>query len=270
MLKKLIIAALLLIIIGVGGSLIFYSSSNNSIEIKESQSIDYKNIDTIQINTVSTNIEVIASKEANEAIIELTGKTKEDNNPKLSVEVDGPELLIDIQEVTENKWFNVSPNFAPPTLTLKLYIPEKLVDKIIYNGIAANLFLDNVLANSLILSSTSGDIDGEKLQFKKANIKTVSGDIELEETTGELIINTESGDIYLTVSELIQPIHINSKSGDVDIVTSKEPKDINFKVHSVSGDISILDEYNKSTVIGKGLTLVEINTISSDIIIENY
>lgn len=269
MLKKLVITALLLILIGVGGSIAFYNSSNNTTTINETQSIDYSTIDALQLDTISTDVEIIASKEQQEATIELIGKVKEANAPKLAVEVKGSRLVIDIQETRENKWFNLSPNFAPETLLLKLHVPEKLVHTIEFKGISADVYLENIHSNSLKLATTSGDIDGENLQFQTADIQTVSGDLELEKLLGEASITTESGDIYLTMADLIHPIEITSTSGDVELITSNEPTDVNFQVKSVSGDINLLGKYNESAVVGKGTTLVDIQTTSGDISVEN-
>lgn len=270
MLKKLLFAALLLIFIGVGGSIISYSSSKNSSIISERQSIDFEKIAAIKINTVSTNVEVIASKKHKEAIIELEGKTNEANMPKLLVKAEDTQLIIALQEGTESKWINFSPNFAPSTLTLKLYVPEKIVDDIEFSSVSANLYVENVRSNTFKLSSTSGDIDGENVQFNKAQIKTISGDLDLEKILGEVAIKTVSGNITLTMTDLIHPMQIHSTSGDVEIIPANEPTDVTFKVKSVSGDINILEESNKSTAIGKGTSLVEITTTSGDISVESY
>lgn len=271
MLKKLIITAILIIIIGVGGSIITYTSSNKSAEMNEIQSINYENIDSVQINSVSTDVEIIATKEQKNASIQLVGKTKEINIPELSVKAEGTKLVIDLKEGnTKNKWLELSPTFAPSTLVLKVYVPEKILNNIAYNSVSADLYLENMHANTIAFSNTSGDFDGRNLQFESATIQTVSGDVEIDELIGMIMITSESGDITMTMTDLIYPMQINSTSGDVEIVTENAPTDVEFKINSVSGNLNILNEFNKSTIIGNGTTLVEIQTTSADISVENY
>lgn len=271
MLKKLTVAAILLTILGIGGSVLTYTASNQSIDMNESQTINYENIDAIEIETISTDVEIIASNDQQDARIELKGRTNDTNPPVLSVKEQGSKLIIDLQsEKKDIQWFQLSPNFAPDTLALKVYVPEKLLNSITVGGVSADLYLDNIHAETMTFKSTSGDIDAYNLQFENAYIQTVSGDVGIDELVGKIAIKTTSGDISLAMMSLSYPIQIDSTSGDVELVTENELTDVKFKIQSVSGDINILDEYNGSTVIGNGTTLAEIETTSGDISVENY
>ena len=306
MLKKLIVAAILIIIVGIGGSILTYTATNKSIEINESQSTNYEKIDAIQINTVSTDVEIIASKDQSEAHIQLQGKTKQKKSPVLTVKEEGSKLIINVEtQEGINQWFQLSPNFAPDTLALKLYVPEKLLNNITFVGVSADLYIENMQADTMSFSSTSGDIEAYTLQLGSAEIETISGDVEIDELVGDITISTTSGDIdgydlqsestkietnsgkiaiddlvgsvsVITTSgditlgmiDLSHPIQIDSTSGNVEILTESEPTDVNFNINSLSGDINILDEYRGSAAIGKASTLVEIETASGDILVE--
>ena len=263
MYKKLTIVASLLIGIGIVGSIITFSSSNETMAVHESQTIPYENINSLSINVVTTDIEVFATEDSDEARIELIGETNELHQPKFSVEVDDTQLIIDVQPHTENKWFNF--DLYLPTLTLKVFLPEKFIENLKIKSVSADLYLNNVQANTTKLSSTSGDMDGEKLFFEKAELNTVSGDVEIEEIEGAIDLETTSGDVSLTVKDLSDTIQITSVSGDVDIVTYNKPPDVTFNVKSISGDINLLDTYRENATIGKGSHLIKIKTTSGDI-----
>ena len=100
-------------------------------------------------------------------------------------------------------------------------------------------------------------------------INTVSGDVELVEMTGESTIESKSGDISLEDYDLTGPINVNTISGDIYIATLVEPKDVKYKVKTVSGDIDLYSTYNATAKIGTGALLVTLETISGDITMES-
>jgi hypothetical protein len=101
------------------------------------------------------------------------------------------------------------------------------------------------------VKTVSGDIEVENLQSEIA-IKSVSGDISLISHLGTIMINNISGDIE--VKKVIGQADITSKSGDIQINRS----DIKGSVKTYSGDIQI----DKSA-----LENVEVSVFSGDITI---
>lgn len=82
-------------------------------------------------------------------------------------------------------------------------------------------------------------------------------------------ISSTSGDIELSMKDLIYPMQVESTSGDIEIHIENEPSDVAFQ-NSLSGDINIFDQYSGNTTIGKGSILAKLNTISGDISVVNY
>lgn len=271
MVKKLFIIAIVLIVIGVVGCIFTYNSAIKSSEIDESKSVDYENIDAIQINTIATNVEVIATKNQKEASFHLQGKIKGSKKPKLSVNVDGTKLIVDLEEKKGNTfWFMLGPNISSDSLKLKVYVPEKLLNSVAIDTVSGDLHVENIQARTLTFSSISGDIDGEKLQSEKATIESVSGEVKIKEIIGKIKVSSTSDDIELSMKDLIYPMQVESTSGDIEVRIENEPTDVAFQVNSVSGDINIFDQYNGNTTIGKGSILAKLNTISSDISVVNH
>ena len=146
--KKLIYLSLLLIIIGVVGCFFTYNTTNNMTKVNQTQTIDGENINTISIETVTIDIEIIATKEQRTEI-ELIGNTDEKNIPQLSIKNEDGHLKIDVEEAGKNKWLNINVNFTPRTLKLKVYVPEKLIETIEFKSVSADVFLENVEANQI-------------------------------------------------------------------------------------------------------------------------
>lgn len=270
MVKKLLITALLLIVIGVVGCIFTFKSIIKTNEINEEKSIDYENIDAIQINTIATNVEIIASKDQTQASFHLQGKIKSSKKPQLSVKVEGTKLIVDLKEKSNNFWFQIGPNISSGTLKLKVYVPEKLLNTFAIDTVSGDLYIENIQTNTLTFSSISGDINGEKLQSENTTIESVSGEVEIKEITGKVNISSTSGDIELSMKDLIYPMQVESTSGDIEIQIENEPTDVAFQVNSVSGNIHIFDKYTGNATIGKGSILAKIETISGDISVDNY
>ena len=128
-----------------------------------------------------------------------------------------------------------------------------------------DISIQNIAAKSLTIETVSGDIDGEVLQFDSGQLKSVSGDVRLEEIEGEVEVNLESGDVSLFMNDLTKSVKVKTISGDIEVVSSKEPTDVTFDVSTISGDVNLFDKYNNSATIGNGSAVIELEATSGDI-----
>lgn len=262
MIKKVSFLALLLLVIGVVGSIVTFSSLNNKVNVSEVQPIESGQITSLKIDTVATDVELITIQNEDEARVELVGKTTERLQSKVVVKTDEEALTVEVRS-KKNKWFNF--DFYMPTLTLKVFIPEKLYDSVQINGVSTDISIQNIAAKSLTIETVSGDIDGEVLRFNRGKLKSVSGDVRLEEIEGEVEVNLESGDVSLFMNDLTKSVKVKTISGDIEVVSSKEPTDVTFDVSTISGDVNLFDKYNNSATIGNGSAVIELEATSGDI-----
>jgi len=113
----------------------------------------------------------------------------------------------------------------------------------------------SVALTDLFVTSTSGDVTvdlDEEERIEKAEIRTVSGDVDATLYADSVLINTTSGDMELAGS--IGTVNINSVSGDVDV--SAEVTETRFR--TVSGDVDL--EYTTTNI-----REISGNTVSGDI-----
>lgn len=247
MLKKLSIFATLLIIIGVIGGILTYEAD----EIKamnEKQSVNMSSVKRITTSTISTDVRVISSETATEATIELIGQAKDSQIPSLDVEVIDDELIVDVENTSDNKWFNInfSFEFYSPEMELLVTLPGKQYDNLDVSTVSGDVYIDNITVNNHAISTVSGDVDVEKL-------------------TGESDISTTSGDVFIFTKMIDAPILIETVSGDVEIEVESTLSNAAFNFDTVSGDINILDQEIDHLTIGNGTPTIEISTISGDI-----
>ena len=116
---------------------------------------------------------------------------------------------------------------------------------------SGDLYLPEVEAGEVQISSTSGNIRMTAALAEKVSLSTTSGDMALERTKGDIRISSTSGNIVLTrvqgnvnVSTTSGDISLGHVEGDMDISTTSgfirlEEGTGRFEGDSVSGDIRV-------------------------------
>ncbi|WP_449540390.1 DUF4097 family beta strand repeat-containing protein [Ferdinandcohnia sp. Marseille-Q9671] len=302
MAKKLSVVALLLFLIGAVGSAVTYGSVNQQVTIHEKKPIENENITSIQVDLDSTDVEFISVPSMDEARVELVGKGVETTTNDFSVMEDGQTLFVSLESNRE-KWFSFGFNF--PSLTLKIYAPEKMYENVKVKGFSSDLLVQNLQSKTMNLVTDSGDIKVENIKSEKMNVKTFSGDIhmnqvegvietetdsgdltvqdasvtsfdavtfsgdlELENIQGAITTKTDSGDVFISTSEITDDIHGKTFSGDIKIKTAKEPTDVTFEVSTFAGDVNLFDKYKHNAKVGEGTILIQLETDSGDITVK--
>ena len=266
MIKKLSLIALLVFFIGVIGSVVTYGSMNNKVSINEKKLIENENITSIQIDVDSTDVELITVRSMDEARVELVGKSVENTINDFSVKEEGETLSISLQP-ENSKWFNFKLYF--PTLKLKIFAPEKMYNNVYVNGSSADVNWQSLKAKSIEISTVSGDINAKKINSERMFVRTVSGDVAMEDVQGRIETVTESGDVFISNSEISHSINAKTVSGDINIKSIKEPTDVEFDVDTSSGDVNLFDKYQNNAQVGKGTILIQLETDSGDITATN-
>lgn len=116
----------------------------------------------------------------------------------------------------------------------ELYIPKSYNNSINIKTVSGDILIENSINNSFItLESTSGDIKNTSTMEAETNIKTVSGDIDFKNIIGNVIIKTTSGEIKANNIEGTTFIH--NVSGDIHIYSLIGSIDF----ESTSGNVKI-------------------------------
>ena len=120
---------------------------------------------------------------------------------------------------------------------------------------------NNLSANNINIQSISGDLYLESLTGKDIYLHTISGEVEVNKAVGKLDIKTTSGDIEIEHFTIKDNSKIASTSGEINVNLNHDSH-CNVLLNSVSGDKNLP---NNSSLVGKGTYKLEINTTSGDI-----
>lgn len=145
--------------------------------------------------------------------------------------------LLRIKQSQKGRFFLFRWSFGSDA-QVKLYVPkEVLCNELTIGTVSGDITwkLEGRQAETLSLSSVSGDIRGGKIAAQSLSLSSASGEISGSAEAETLALSSTSGDIDLSTQQ-IKELHASTVSGDVrlsgTIQTSAE-------LSSVSGDITL-------------------------------
>lgn len=221
----------------------------NGIEINESIDFSLEDIDSLDIECSSADIEFIDS---NTPKVELTGTiwTRNKQDKYLQVDKNGDTMNI-VLKLERQRPFN----FYNVDLNIKIYIPkDNMLDLSIKNS-SGNLDIDdmafgdlnvqnssgnslikNVSAGEVVHKLTSGNTIIKSCEFSSLDVDCSSGGVKIYDTVADTNVGCTSGNVLLESVE--GKIYVNSTSGKVTInMASADIDDIKAKI--TSGNINI-------------------------------
>lgn len=213
--------------------------NSSSQELVDSMTVEKNSINTINLLTFSTDLEI---KETQEDIkIEYYSNTE--NNPKIIKEENSIRL-------DESNYDNTCFGICNINRKLVLYIPANYDGKLNIVTTSGDIkATTNInIRDEVDIVTGSGDVS--LLDINNIFVKTTSGDIKIGEGN-DTLINTTSGDVH--INKVNNRIALKTVSGDVLV------KELNIKENSslttISGDIKINNNVsncyvNESTISG--------------------
>jgi len=108
------------------------------------------------------------------------------------------------------------------------------------NTVSGDVFLsESTLSGSVVIDTTSGEVQLTNVTVGACDINTTSGDILLNSYSGSnTTINSTSGDITAIVSGTYH-VSYDTLSGDSNITCDNVSDGANFRVDTVSGDLTV-------------------------------
>lgn len=279
--RNLSIIAGILIIIGVVGAIFTYRVHVPQ-PFSEEKTIDSKNISTVQIQSDNADINIYESNEDHIKVI-LEGETSTNRKKHFTVDADDSVLAIRYKEKFYS-WFHFDFFHVYKPVHLNVYLPEKEYELFEITNVNGEIIVEKQKINDLDVKTTNGDIELNNIRSNKVSVKTSNGDMELKDVAapnihvdsvnGSMLLNelegditgeTNNGNFSVTTKDLERNIKLKTINGDMVIRTEREPKNTEFNVSVVNGDINILDKYTGSAKIGNGENLIELTTTNGDI-----
>ena len=207
----------------------------------------------IKIDFVSEEVEIVMSNEEDIRIVQATSYNLKEED-RLRIKSSGKIINIDKKKI------NYSFNFLDglnKSETITIYIPKNFNKDLEVKTVSGSINLQDLQLEKIRCSSTSGYIKIEDLQIQEElNLKSVSGDITLNQVNSNLIdINTTSGRIE-TYKVIAKTIRSTTTSGNVEFMGTCNK----FKHNTTSGNLEA--SFNK---MFKEAT---ISSVSGDVNIE--
>lgn len=234
---------------------------------------------------------IVKPSDTDETTVELTGKN---DKLRLTADVIGQTLTINLKDVRRFFSFSFSFNFTPITLTV--YVPKKLYETIEFytdngrimaekllgktfkaesdNGriqlqaIAATTLsgetdngrieMTNIQADNVRAKTDNGRIEMNHVDAQKVTAESDNGRIEMADIAGALYGKTDNGRITLKTIGLDRSIDFSTDNGSIVIETEKEPTNVTILAKTSHGRIDVLGERNSRTVIGSGVNTIKL------------
>lgn len=241
-------------------------NNKNNTKLIYEETHDIENINTININTISGDIRFKTNTE-NNIKIEVYGDEKN------IIEVENNNNILDIEYDIET---NICIGICYQEEYIIVYIPDTYNNKININTTSGDIKGINLKEASIDLKTKSGDVQINNID--KLNINSTSGDInikninnlDLKTNSGDVNINTinnkvniqsTSGDIEINNLLLTESSNIKANSGDIEI---DKTNDIYIDAFTTSGEIKIKNNNRKAECE------IKIETTSGDIDVNDY
>ena len=213
------------------------SNSNMKHQVFDKTKIeDCTNIDKISISSISADINVLASTLSKDIKVHFSGEADMNGNIDFDVSIVKRTLKVQLKS---------SGTFCNSSFKLDIFLPGKTFKEISFDTISGDIDLgDSDISVEYLESSTTSGCFDSRAKFKKASIRTTSGNIDLYTEANQNIsieANTISGNVW------IEPKNIN----DIELYTSTiSGTRINnhhytgdykatIKTYTVSGDVTI-------------------------------
>ncbi|KHF40572.1 DUF4097 family beta strand repeat-containing protein [Halalkalibacter okhensis] len=279
-LKKVSIIALGLLIGGVIGILLTLPSVNKSEWVTEEKLINDEEFMNIEVMTNNAEINFLPTND-DTAKVELTGNN---SNYLLSTDVKDSTLLISVKN-PQKKLFQF--NFLSHTLSLTVYVPEKLYETIKLESNNGRIHADNIEVREIGVKSDNGRIelsnvmgdrvtaiaDNGAIELKGVSAPTVSvrtknGAILLEDIDGEIIGKTNNGRISLLTKQMNDPLDLATDNGRIQIQTEEEPTNATILVNTANGRVDVFGSSSRNAVSGNGDNMIQLTTANGSVTIE--
>lgn len=231
---------------GFANGLLPFSASN--VEISQNFAAD--TIQNVIVEANSSNVKVVRSS-TNEVEVRLHGKANAQLSKKIELksEPKGDTLKLGIEKPERFAF-----GFGAMNLTLTVALPEKRwneinvrvgsgninVEKVEGKSVQARAGSGNVTmtaakAGTIELKTSSGNVEANEFKAEALSFNVQSGNVTLKNGEAKLKGETRSGNIRISMAELLHDVEVEAGSGNVKVTLDHEPKSLTVDYSGKSG-----------------------------------
>ncbi|WP_127531267.1 DUF4097 family beta strand repeat-containing protein [Paenibacillus kobensis] len=273
--RKWIGIGLILIAIGVAGLFSPWSHWRSDwvsrADVNEQYRVSADGVKRLSIELDSEDVRVVEGTQS-DIVIRVEGKVSAKNSERKKLDFGVADGTL---RVKAPDWgMTVGFNFYSLKVTIE--VPSAAYESIKAETDSGNIELRGLAFGEMKLDSDSGDITASQMKSKSIHMNSDSGDLVLEDTEGDIIARSDSGDFAWKAPQLLWSADVKSDSGDVTFNVEKKPDHATVKFEADSGDGVV--KWNGDTadngdsikeVYGNGAPLITVVTDSGDFVMSN-
>ncbi len=246
------------------GGVVFSLKAVGEKSYKKEQSFDGDQIEEVEINSESWNIEFKSSK-SKKITVTVDGKQQNSEKNPVSINKVGNKIKVQQQDSPGGILGNVS--FGKKG-TIHISLPNNGVNMITVNNSYGDIKINNIVTKDIIITNDSGSKIIKGLSADKGKITSKDGELSIMDSSlNDLTIVSTNGDSYVTrvISPKLEVIStsgevlmkemeegtslfVETGSGDITVSYKDKPKSLALTAHSDSADVTIaLDGFKKNT-----------------------
>jgi DUF4097 and DUF4098 domain-containing protein YvlB len=241
-----------------------------------SKTLSTKDVKQVVIEVIGTDID-IASTDSDQISAELEIGATEGVDP-LTIEQNEKDLVIKIKQTnTSDIGFHISLGEGSQSSGGKLKIKLPLgIKNLSIKTVNGDVHAPGLALDELKLVTVSGDSELNNAKISTLDLKSTSGSVNLKGEANKVRGQSVSGEITLNLKTLSPDIELKTTSGDVIASFPTQPN-LQLNFHTVSGDVSIAKEIsgtsnnsdstekNFSMKLGQGKGQFTVKTVSGDL-----
>jgi DUF4097 and DUF4098 domain-containing protein YvlB len=246
---------IVLIIVSVAGIITYQKLGMKGIHSIHEEAIFPKDVLNIQLEKVSVDVELTKS-EREDVNVTLSGQVKGKYQDLFHLETnhEGENLRIEVTEKDTRfgvgLWENV---------TLQVEVPQERLGSLMVSTSSGDIDVKGVSTSHSTYETSSGDLTIEEQEQKNLKIQTSSGDVflnrvrshhtEISTGSGEVVgeffdpgacvLETSSGEISIKSHRLAGDIQTSTSSGDIRLIFEEKPDSVSVDFQSSSGEADV-------------------------------
>ncbi|MFA8437760.1 DUF4097 family beta strand repeat-containing protein [Pueribacillus sp. YX66] len=252
--KKLALIGVVLIFFGAVGLLLNSGSgflNSENVTIDEVKTIGSEGVETIEIKVDIGKVNITESN-TDEIVVHYRGNVPteqfkfvaERNGNHANIAAHSKRSFFSVPFINTN--WNTKRN-------LEIALPKKRLTKVVVHGDVAKIDIGTKNVAELIVNSDVGEISIEKFHGERMELRTDAGTVSVAEASGELDVQTDTGNIDLVMSEITKDIRLKSDVGAIHVVMKQVPESLVLDVDSEVGNVSVTRLAGFEQLTGKPL-----------------
>lgn len=233
--KQFALIGVILFVIGLVGLALTSGSGFTSDTVEAEKTVTTEGVETVEIKMDVGRINIIESN-VDDIHVHFEGNVAKN---RLNFQANKKGNQVDI--VAKSKRGFLSVPFINFNLNekriLNVTIPNDGVTKVVVIGDVTEINVGTENVNELVATSDVGKISVEKFNGDLMTLRTDVGAVNVQNATGEIDIQTDTGNIALTMNEITEDIRLKSDVGKVSVVLNEVPKALSLDLDSDVGKV---------------------------------